>query len=258
MKVRIAKMIVMSAVLIPGHVTVMADIEVTAERIDPRMENMRVGVGASEGIVAKGDRFQMTTLREEISSTLGDRGFYVVENVYEEVRGPDMMDMMLKGWKEDLDVVVGIYAEYKPFDRTGNFYLFEGKATVRVLRRVDRRLLGMKRFSAKGQRKLGVEEAAESAAEILAKEISQWVGQNVSPSKLGIQEAVLLLKKIKDKELASTIRFLKSDPAIISVETVDPLKRRRCKLKLVYFEKNISEGIVNRMREITGKKVKRR
>ena len=35
MKVRIAKMIVMSAVLIPGHVTVMADIEVTAERIDP-------------------------------------------------------------------------------------------------------------------------------------------------------------------------------------------------------------------------------
>ena len=53
------------------------------------------------------------------------------------------------------------------------------------------------------------------------------------------------------------IQKLESDPGIISVETVEKFHRRKCKLKVVYFEKNIPEGIKSRVQAITGKKVKK-
>ena len=156
------------------------------------------------------------------------------------------------------DLVVGLNVETDLWDRTGPYYVYKGACSASVKRHYDGKLVGRRRFSARGKRIQDKGDAIVSLAEKLGAEASDWVVETSAPAKVGVAAVDLVIEHSwynffkKQPEYVDTfIQALEKVDGIIScrLATEDHDGKRRV-FHVVYVEDKIPEGLLNRIASI--------
>jgi len=80
---------------------------------------------------------------------------------------------------DDLALTLSITKE--EFDRSGDYFVYRGKAAARLASRVGDGILYERVFSAKGGRALGELEASQNLADALAEQVLKWLDETLAP-----------------------------------------------------------------------------
>lgn len=150
------------------------------------------------------------------------------------------------------DIRVEVAPRSELFDQSGNYYLYKGEADVAVTRAFDGKLLGKTTVRVKADRALGKDAARGNVGEALATEVATWVGQTVSPQRIGIaaNDVFITTPRTRDRNafVSNFIQALQADDAIIGVTlTGQDYATGQMTFRVVYFPDKVPEGIVNRI-----------
>ena len=151
------------------------------------------------------------------------------------------------------DISVATQVETDMFDQSGNYYVFDGRAKTRIERVYDSSLIGEETVSARGERKLGKEEAARAVGSKLASDTAAWIGKAASPSVTGLTSAELTVYRAWG--LGSDAQYSKdlidratSIKGVVSCRQVShDYKARKMVFRVVYVEDLFPEGVLNRL-----------
>ena len=151
------------------------------------------------------------------------------------------------------DLTVSARAATDLFDKSGNYYVYDGRATMRVTRERDSSLIGEKTVSARGDRKLEKKKALESAGSKLASATRAWLTQQAKPANAGVTSVKLVVERAwrlgSDSRYArDLIKTVTSIPGVVSCRQVShDYKGRKMVFRIAYIEDNFPEGILNRL-----------
>jgi hypothetical protein len=92
--------------------------------------------------------------------------------------------LKLDGPEPDLKVTIRFQAT--EFDRSGNYYVFDGQAAVEARVAADQRLLDSKTFKLRAERQLGRDEAVAAVAAQLTAALTPWVKETLTHHSVGL------------------------------------------------------------------------
>lgn len=173
-----------------------------------------------------------------------------------EIAEATQRSLMKNGFRIDRsasDVSVSTQVETDLFDQSGNYYVFDGRAKTRIERAYDSSLIGEETVSARGERKLGKDEAARAVGSKLASETVAWMTKTASPSATGLTSARLTVSRAW--RLGSDAQYAKdlidkatSIKGVLScTQASHDYKARKMVFRIVYVEDLFPEGILNRL-----------
>ena len=164
--------------------------------------------------------------------------------------------LMKSGFRMDPsapDLTVSARAKTDLFDKSGNYYVYEGRATMRVTRDCDSSLIGEKTVSARGERKLEKEKALQSIGSKLASASRAWLTQKAKPANAGVKSVKLAVERAwrlgSDARYSrELIRTVSAIPGIVSCRQVShDYAGRKMVFRIAYIEDHFPEGMLNRL-----------
>lgn len=158
---------------------------------------------------------------------------------------------------EDLpDLRVTLDVTTKPFDQSGNYWVFDGQVDASVTRMFDQRLLGRETLTARGERKLGKEEAQEAVGGALASKTASWVAGVAASGKSGLAANDITIRRYLLNRLsrddAEYARFFISrvaqvDGVVSCVVASQDYATHTVTFRVVYYAQKFPEGLLNRL-----------
>lgn len=178
-------------------------------------------------------------------------------------RVQDMVEDALvdSGYRVDRNqsqVLVDMDVETELWDQTGPYYLYKGACSASANRTYDDKLLGKRRFSARGKRVQDKEDAIVSLAEKLGAKTSDWVVKTSAPGKVGVTAADLVIEhswfnffKKRPEYVNKFIKYVEQVDGVISCRLAkEDHETKRRVFRIVYVEDKIPEGLLNRIASI--------
>ncbi len=218
------------------------------------LDQLRVGVSTVEIVAsASGGLYQVDEIKSNILSAISDYGYAAQEGDGGSASGLSQNALRNWGSRQGLDVVVGVAATSKPFDRIGNFFIYEATGEAKIIRVADGRLLGSESFSVRGERKLEEDQARRNAVARVGDELVPWTLKRIQPSSLGLKAADVDVSYDRKDSIEGIMDRLSGHPAIVSVRSLDEDPRRRqAKLRVVYTIESLVRPIDVEIAELLG------
>jgi len=144
------------------------------------------------------------------------------------------------------ELVMAVTVKTKQFDKSGNYYIMDGEAIAEARLAVDKRLLGNRTFTQRGDRQLGLNEATADVTSKLAQQLRPWTltaltGKNVGVVATRIE--ITVPKNVDVHAYSSQIQtVLRSLNDVLKVEPL-PVANRDIAFRVVYVRGSISSGI---------------
>lgn len=158
------------------------------------------------------------------------------------------------------DLGVSLTVGVKPFDRSGNFLVYEGTVKAAVRRVFDNKLLAQDVLSVKGERELGEEKALLSVSDAMAGCVAEWAGEAMKPARVGLAACDLSLARpmltryrLHDDEYARLVisELKKMSDVVLDARIVSQdYAAHTLVVRVVYFPDRVPEGILNRISRI--------
>lgn len=152
------------------------------------------------------------------------------------------------------DLQLRVMLESELFDKSGNFYLFNGRAVTELWRGIDQKQLAGNSLSADGKRQLGERKAQIDLMEKLVAQVDQWTAANVLPNRVGIAAAELtlalgkitLLKGGDQDEINRFIGKVLGIPGVLSCRlTHSDAGIRVYRFRVIYYPEKLPMGLSN-------------
>ena len=153
------------------------------------------------------------------------------------------------------DVIVELSATAREFDRSGNYLLLEGEASVKAKRATDGKLLGEQAYTAKGDRKLGAVAALQSLAGKFGTGPAEWTAKTVTAETAGLGVSALRVRCSGDwqegKVPAYAEMFLakaQAQPGMVRcIIVAHDYGQRVITFRMVYFKDKFPDGVYTRL-----------
>lgn len=150
------------------------------------------------------------------------------------------------------DLILDLAVETELLDRSGNYYVFRGIADSRVLRRGDSEVIANRILETRGERRLGEPQALRALGTELGRDTADWLRSTLTVDATGIAandiEISLSRSTRIDEYSRLFIQEARNTPGIISCVLIDQdPSRRAVTFRVVYFPREIPEGVLNRL-----------
>jgi len=167
------------------------------------------------------------------------------------------------------DVTVGLNVMAEPHAEFGEHKMYKGDVDAMAQRTHDGNLLGKRKFSEKGERKLGEGEALKALARVFVGPLTQWLGQTVTPAKVGLKATDVTIGwnrfqdlfglRVRRAEYARTfVREVSNLKGVAYCELVgEDIDAREQVFRVVYYPEEFRAGLLNTLAEIEALKIKR-
>ncbi len=151
------------------------------------------------------------------------------------------------------DVIVTLSPGVSVFDKTGEYFLMEGKADASAaLANANNRLVATKSFAVKGERKLGAEKAEQDVADKLADQFKAWARNEITVEKTGLVAKKISVKCKYHDDVADPAYISRFIDAVKSMEGVSDCSlvsqdngARRFEFRTVYRKAAYPGGLLN-------------
>lgn len=162
---------------------------------------------------------------------------------------------------EDPDLLLRIMLESELFDKSGNFYLFKGRAVTELWRGIDQKQLAGSSVTANGQRQLGERDAQIDLMGKLVAQVDQWTTVNVLPDRVGIAaaELTLALSRVKilkggdQDEINRFMQKVQGIPGVLSCRlTHNDAGIRVYRFRVIYYPEKVPMGLSNAAADACG------
>ena len=157
--------------------------------------------------------------------------------------------------KDVADVTVELSATTREFDRSGNYLLLEGEASVKAKRVTDGKLLGEQTYTAKGDRKLGAPAALLSLAGKFGTGPAEWAAKTVIAEAAGLGVSSLRVictgVWVDGKVPAYAEMFMakaQAQPGMVRcIIASHDYAKREITFRMVYFKDKFPDGVYTRL-----------
>ena len=194
-------------------------------------------------------------LNVEVKTRPGDSN---AEQVAQAVRKAIEGELASKRFAMDAkepDILVEFGVDITPFDKSGNYYRFNGKGDVKAVRSRDGRLLGQRVVSVSGERKLGLSESLSGLSEKMGAEMAKWAVDACLPlqTELGANDITVhrrlpSLAMNDPKYVAKFVERVNAMKGIVSCRMVQQdYDSRTVVFRVVYYRDLFPEGLLNRL-----------
>ncbi|MFT5198500.1 MAG: hypothetical protein ACI87O_001157 [Planctomycetota bacterium] len=186
----------------------------------------------------------------------------VVSEVQREVqRAVDRKGMLMASGKSDINIACDVRGEL--FDKSGNYYLYTAEGVASIVASTGREL-DRKDFDVKGERKLGQDEAVESAGARLGVSIAQWAAGLLTPEALGLAVSDLTIhggwlqrKSAMDEYARSFVARVRAEKGILDCRVMaQNYQNKAIRFRVVFTPEQFPEGLLNRLMAIDELKIK--
>ncbi len=155
------------------------------------------------------------------------------------------------------DLSVGISVSSALFDKSGNYYRWEGTADTSIRRNVDLSTVDSKLINVRASRKLGEAAARDVLVAELSRETADWVGGNMGDRSLQLSANDIQIKVPFWRNAAdysqTFIREVRQVSGVANVMLVEQDSAQKLlTFRVVYFQNKIPEGILYRIARIDG------
>lgn len=153
-------------------------------------------------------------------------------------------------------VTVDLKSAIDLFDKTGNYFVFEGVAEATITK-ADGQKLGSKEFVSKGQRQLEQERAERNVADAISEEVAKWVGETCTAKTMGVETVIVSLRisdwatLLRSTESAAEKEILKFSEAVEKLDGVLSCRlvkstesNRLLQFRIVYDSEKFPNGIL--------------
>ncbi|MEX0321471.1 MAG: hypothetical protein AB3N63_04890 [Puniceicoccaceae bacterium] len=139
------------------------------------------------------------------------------------------------------------------FDQSGNYYLYEGTSSAKVVRTWDGKVIAQTRLKEKGPRILEQARALEDNALQVADELDAWLASAVKPSSIGLVASEVTVSRPLFNPRSYPSRFIErvqSIPGVTNVRYAGDDASGSFIFRVVYFPEQMPEGLLNKLRSI--------
>lgn len=151
------------------------------------------------------------------------------------------------------DVNLYLEAEAKVFDKSGNYYVFDGEVETEANLLVAGKMLGTTTINARSERKLGREEALRALAEKLEDQLVPWVQDTLSAGKVGLRASQVTVTGTRWTTTAGMSRYanrfvrkVRKVPGVVDVRVVEQdFDAKRLGFRVTYQRDSFPSGLVN-------------
>ncbi len=151
---------------------------------------------------------------------------------------------------QDGDVTLSVEVRAEEFDRTGNYFVFEGVADVQVRPVGQGALLGDRSFSVRAPRKLGREAAQRELGAELSRQIAPWAQETLAGlgAFFGVADLVVTVGRTTFNQPAYANRLLAAvrgmDGVRIAQLVQSSRQDRQITVRIVYEPLRIPDGLL--------------
>ncbi len=158
--------------------------------------------------------------------------------------------------RRDPDVDVNVAVNYTLFDRSGNYFVFEGTANALVTRPHDGQVLGREVINARGDRRLGEDLALQSLGDKMGAAAAEWTVRTVTSGIGDFAAADIVISRpwrlFPGSDAARYaqrfIEVVSTIPGIKWCRLVrQDLGSRELVFRILYIRRDVPEGILNRL-----------
>lgn len=159
------------------------------------------------------------------------------------------------------DLKMNIALESELFDKSGNYWLYHGRAVAELWRNIDGKQLAGNTFDAKGERKLGEREAVVNLQRKLASLVNAWIARQIMPDRIGVAASELslalhrfkILKGGDQEEINRVIKSIQGLPGVHSCRLIENNAAIRLyRFRVVYYPEKFPMGLSNAVAEACG------
>ena len=159
------------------------------------------------------------------------------------------------------DLRMNIALESELFDKSGNYFVYRGRAVTELWRNIDGKQLAGNTFDAKGERKLGERAAALNLQKQLVTSVNSWIAGKIMPDRIGIAAAELslamhrfkILKGGDQDEIARVIKAIQGIPGVHSCRLIENNAAIRLyRFRVIYYPEKLPMGLSNAAAEACG------
>lgn len=181
----------------------------------------------------------------------GDTPDSVVSEVRNEVAGALAADRF-HVTSNNPDLVIDLAVETELLDRSGNYYVYQGVSDSRVLRRGDSEVIASRIVETRGDRRLGEAQALRTLGTGLGRETGDWLREALTVDAVGIAANDIEIIVPRTTRFTDYGRLFveeaRNTPGIVSCVLIDQDRSRRAlTFRVVYFPREIPEGVLNRL-----------
>jgi hypothetical protein len=150
---------------------------------------------------------------------------------------------------------LALHASYKAdlFDQSGNYFLYDGTASARIVRKVDGKVLAQTRLEERGPRALEERRALEANAQRVSDALIAWLDREMNPAAVGIVASDVTISRptFYRRDYPSTfIEKVGAVPGVTAVRFVGEDSGGNFIFRVIYFPEEIPEGLLARLRSI--------
>ncbi len=162
------------------------------------------------------------------------------------------------------DIRVDFNVSTNEFDRSGNYYRYEGTAKGLISRVYDDKPLAARTLDLRGSRGLGEAAALNKLGTELAAETSRWVMDSATPETIGLSASDISVtlpwykdvyaNRAMDDYARKFVRVVSEISGVTSVLlTEEDPRERRLTFRVVYLPGQFPAGLLNHLKGLSGK-----
>lgn len=138
-------------------------------------------------------------------------------------------------------VKINLNTHVEPFDKMGNYHVYEGQCGIQVLR-ADGKVLANELLSVKSDRVLEAERALIDARRKIAAKAAEVATQVCSEKTTGMESRIIVMKKVSDRKAADVAKFIRKEAGVYSCNRI-PGQTDGIQYRVIYNAKAFPDGI---------------
>jgi len=170
-----------------------------------------------------------------------------------------LIEKGIKVEDKDTDLILAAKIRAREFDKSGNFYLYEGDLLSQLKLKDYKKLLATKSFEVKGKRELGKQKAMDSCVKELEKKFVPWAADSLETMRFDLAVSRITFTNIRGKlfDSKNQIQSEKIQDFVRTVEKIDGIytceliessyKKRSASFKVVYDKDKFKEGLLTKL-----------
>ncbi len=139
-------------------------------------------------------------------------------------------------------VTVRLRTSVAPFDKFGNYYVYEGQLGVNVTR-ADGKLLANELVSVKSDRVLESERALINARQKISDEAGNAVTRVVNEKTTGMESVIVVMRNITDGRAANIAKAIRKQPGVFSCNKLPQSPKGVIEYRVIYDAKSFPDSI---------------
>lgn len=202
----------------------------------------RLNVNIAPAGSSKEDRAVATRVGEALSSGLVAKGMRMAP--------------------EPGDIEIALRGDVREFDKTGNYYVYDGEIVSRISRTGDGKVVASRTFSDRGERGLGQQAALDAVSGQLADQVVPWTHESITSHSTGLGVEDITVTRVwysGDKPeysglFTDTVSSLRG--VISCTLSEENRAERSMTFRTVYIRDAFPEGLLNRVLSTPSLKLK--